>query len=460
MASAPLWHWWRRSLQGRLLTRMGALLLLSLGLVALGVTWRSLTTVRSVQSRSLVAQAADMRTALAESVEGAPLTLPMQTALRYDPQALDLVYALWDADGRMVRISDPAAAPALAEAFRTRDTQPERIVPRGPIAYALLTVPAAQSGQWLTVGQVRDTDDDLTDDAMAELVEDVVVAGIPLLLIAAGIAVYSVRRSLAPVRHLSDLATAIVPGADARLPDADVPLEMQPLVRAVNGALDRLARSIDQQRRLTADAAHHLRTPLAILRARIDSLAASQDRAALQQDVERMAHVIDQLLIVARLEADSMVEQETCDLAGLLRDQLAAMAPMMVARGCLPALDGADHGVLVVGDRRLLGIAMQNLLENAVKYSPKGGEVIVTLHQDPGRVVVTIRDHGIGLGNAVSDDLFGRFQRGPGAQAVPGAGLGLAIVREILQRHGGDIRAAPATGGGAEFCFWLPVRSA
>jgi len=458
MADPSVWRWWRRSLQGRLLTRMGALLLLSLAVVAVGVTWRSLTTVRSVQSRSLVAQAADLRAALTDSIEGTPLPLPVQTALRYDPQALDLVYALWGGEGEMLRISDPAAAPVLAEAFRTREMQPERIVPRGPIAYALLTVPAIHPGQWLTVGQVRDTDDDLTDDAMAELVEDVVVAGIPLLLIAAGIAVFSVRHSLAPVRHLSDLATAIVPGADARLPDADVPLEMQPLVMAVNGALDRLARSIDQQRRLTADAAHHLRTPLAILHARIDGLAAGEERSALQQDVERMAHVIDQLLIVARLEADAVVELTSCDLAGLLRDQVVAMAPMMVAKGCVPALDGADIGVSVVGDPRLLGIAIQNLLENAVKYSPHGGEIIVTLHQDGECAVVTIRDHGIGLGGA--GDLFTRFQRGLGAQNVPGAGLGLSIVREILHRHGGDIDAAPANGGGAEFRFWLPVRSA
>mgnify|MGYP001568160638 FL=1 len=164
--------------------------------------------------------------------------------------------------------------------------------------------------------------------AIEELQEDVLPIGIPLAIATLLIAAITIRRTLRPVAALSRQAEAITPRTTGLRPDqANVPAEVLPLVTAFNAALERLDRGFAMQRRFTANAAHQLRTPLAILRARLDGMVVGPDAAELKRDCDRITRVVAQLLAIARLDAHEIEIAETVDLCALARETVSALAP-------------------------------------------------------------------------------------------------------------------------------------
>jgi signal transduction histidine kinase len=260
-----------------------------------------------------------------------------------------------------------------------------------------------------------------------------------------------VRRSLAPLRRAASAAQAI-DAADphARLPGEGVQTEFMPLIEAVNAALARLELGLKRQKLYAANAAHELRTPVAILKARISALAEGPIKAQLQGDAVRIATLVEQLLTAARLDSQPAMPGEEVDLVALLRDVVADRAPLALRSGRDIAVITQRRSMTLRGHARAIESAIANLLDNALRAEPRGGTVEARIDVDG---TIAIIDHGPGVAETDRLAIFEPFWRK--SDAEDGAGLGLAIVREVASRHGGSVTVADTPGGGATFRLTL-----
>lgn len=270
----------------------------------------------------------------------------------------------------------------------------------------------------------------------------------PLLLILLLVSIVTVRNTLSPLRELSRQAEAINPQAtDLRLPRDGVPIEILPLVNAVNSALDRLEEGFHIQREFTADAAHELRTPLAVLAAHIDTLPDRETAASLRCDLDTMSRLVEQLLRAAHVESLVVAPSDSADLCAIARDVAVYLAPMAIRDDRTLEVDAPEAPVYVNGQTEALFHAVRNLADNALRHSPRGTAVILTVTATPPALAV--RDHGPGVPADLRDKIFQRFWRSD--QQTGGAGLGLAIVGRTMKVHGGRVTVQDAEGGGALF---------
>lgn len=222
--------------------------------------------------------------------------------------------------------------------------------------------------------------------------------------------------------------------------------ELLPMLEAVNALLARMAATFDRERSFIADAAHELRTPLAALRVNIETLESNRTlpvRDDLMQNLllgmHRIQRLVDQLLKLMRSEShvNGHVAQPI-DVHELLQERLAVLDALANASQVDLVLDG-DTGPVIDGERESLISMLDNLIENAIKYSPPGGTITVCVKEFRGEVCIRIRDQGPGIAEAFRDRVFDRFFRAPD-QSQTGSGLGLSIVRSAVERHGGRIR--------------------
>ncbi len=327
----------------------------------------------------------------------------------------------------------------------------------GHAIYYGASFPVRRSGATvrIQIGQDLEHPDVIVDDIVAGYLAHVAWFTLPIMLLLLVIDILIVRRALQPVTRASEMARAIDPGRiDVRLPDTDVPAEVRPLVIAVNQALDRLERGFRLQRDFTADAAHELRTPLAVLRARIDTLADTEVASALRSDLENMTHVVNQLLAVAELEANTETLMEAVDLHGVCSEVAAGLAPMAVAHRKDIALSGENGPVLIKGNAPMLHHAIRNLAENALRHTPVGTAVEICVEE---RGIVSVSDEGPGISPPERELIFRRFWRRDRSRA-DGAGLGLAIVARIVEAHAGEIDVRNRPSGGAIFSIKFAAR--
>ncbi|VVE09092.1 Sensor protein QseC [Pandoraea cepalis] len=292
-----------------------------------------------------------------------------------------------------------------------------------------------------------------------------------------------VGRGLQPLRRVTKALDTRAPGALDALPEVGLPDEVRPLVRALNSLLGRLGASLAQQKAFVADAAHELRTPLAALQLQVqllDRAHTDAERAEAMRDlrdgVRRASHMVAQLLTLARQEPDAARAAAAfveVPLAPLLSEVVAHHAALAVARGIDLGLDAPDALAAVSrvhGDANALHTLFGNLVDNALKYTPRGGHVDVRLVAATPAPVVEIEDTGPGIAPTERERVFDRFFRG-GAASVEGAapghstpasdatqddadtpraqgtGLGLAIVRNIAQAHGARVELFDASNG-------------
>jgi signal transduction histidine kinase len=301
---------------------------------------------------------------------------------------------------------------------------------------------------WVEVSEDLAHRDVLIDDIVADFFTRVGWITAPILALLLVIDVVIIRRAMRPVIAASNLAGRIGPlRTDLRLPEAGMPLEVQPLVHAVNQALDRLDEGFRGQREFTADAAHELRTPLAILRTQIDMIADRELAQSLRQDVENMSRLVNQLLEMAELETLVIGSDETADLVAVATEIAAFLAPIALANDKRVAVAGAREPVNVRGNADMLGRALRNLVENALVHTPPQTTVEIVID---GQGAITVNDRGPGVPPAEREQIFHRFWRRD-RRRQGSSGLGLSIVARIAERHGAVVSVADRTGGGAAF---------
>ena len=304
---------------------------------------------------------------------------------------------------------------------------------------------------WVDAAENLSHRDVIIDDIVAEFLRRVGWITLPILLVLLAIDIIIFRRALLPLAQASERARSISPArTDIRLPLEDIPREVLPLVESINQALDRLEHGFNVQREFIADAAHELRTPLSVLRTRIDTLADRTATQALRQDIEGISRVINQLLDVAELDTYVVAPGERVDLHRLCGEVVEFIAPLALVQGKDIALSSASGPVWVKGDHEMLYRAVRNLVENAVNHTPKGTTVEIVVDASGE---VSVLDNGPGIRPDQHELIFQRFWRADRRRV--GAGLGLAIVQRIAQAHGGMVTGENRTGGGARFALRL-----
>ncbi len=263
----------------------------------------------------------------------------------------------------------------------------------------------------------------------------------------------AVGAGLAPLAAVAREVARRAPDNLAPLEAGNAPREIAPLVSALNALFERLRTSLEQERRFTADAAHELRTPLAAVKTQaqvaLGAAHAAERSSALANVVagaDRAARLVEQLLVLARLDPQTALPPgQTVDLRALARQGVAEIAPAAAAKGVEVGL--ADGGAVSVGgDAVLLAVLLRNLLDNAVRYTPAGGEVEVSLRRTDGGVVLAVVDTGPGIPAAERGRVFDRFHRLLGS-GEEGSGLGLSIVRRIADLHRARVVLDAGPGG-------------
>ena len=287
-------------------------------------------------------------------------------------------------------------------------------------------------------------------------------------LLSAAIAYFVSGKALEPLKKLAQQAERIDQDSlvAVRLEENTIP-EFRDLSQSVNHMLDRLAQAFDAQRQFTGNAAHELRTPLALMQTRLELFAAehrqmSEETAKLlhfqQEQVERLSALVRTLLEMSDLR--SVPRTDRIDLAPMVEEVLVDLTPLAQKNGI--TLTQAGENVQFIGSDVLLYRLLFNLTENAIKYNRTGGSVEVSVEQEGGQAAIRVRDTGPGIAEEYRDSIFQPFFRvdKSRSRAMGGVGLGLALVQEIVRLHGGTVRVEQSADTGTTILVTLPVGKA
>lgn len=290
-----------------------------------------------------------------------------------------------------------------------------------------------------------------------EIFVHVIVSLLPFAICLMIVNAVTVRQSLRSLVHAAEAARKAGPSHGiVALPTEGLPAEVLTLVTSINDALRRLGEALEAERAFTAEAAHALRTPLAVLSARIDKLPEGGELDAVRTDIVALRRLVNQLLSAAMADTLVVDPARRCDLSSVAEGVVSAMAPLAIREGRGLAFEGGA-AIHVRGDSDALAHALRNLIENALRFSPPEEEVLVRVSA-PGRFEVM--DRGPGIPDAQKPLVVKRFWRAS-ASDLGGTGLGLAIVQRIAEAHGSALVIADREGGGTIFSVsLLPVEPA
>jgi two-component system sensor histidine kinase TctE len=455
------------SLRRRFLRLLLAPLLLLFGLGGLACYAFAVHYANAANDDWLYESAASLALLVEHTDRGVVLDMPKEAKRMFEWDLDETMYykVVGGRSGTIVQHGDIPPTPANAKSYHQVQFF-DATVDGHPVRVAVLPLPEAQYGEAVTV-QVAET-----NGRRHQLAREI-LAGVLLpqlvLIGAAGCIIWAgIRTGLAPLRLIAARLAAQDHRHPAPIPSDDVPVEVQPLTRALNDLLGRLESTLAAQRRFVADAAHQLRTPLTSLKLNIEhALRLGQSSAArpalvdAARAVDRMARLSKQLLVLTRTEPAAYLAAptETFDLVPLVAEVGAEWVPRAIGKDVDLGLSAPARRIEVSGNPVLFAEALHNLLDNAVKYSPGGGHIWVQVGDRPAPYVI-VADDGPGIPPAERDDVLKRFYR-LDRSGSDGNGLGLAIVQEIVRAHGGRVSLGDsAAGGGLSVRIDLPAAAA
>jgi len=344
-----------------------------------------------------------------------------------------VAYQLWSETGELIVRTDNSGEAPIADFVDGYSDQNF-----AGFRWRVLSRFDAAGRRWIQVAERIDIRTELADGIILRAVLPI-VASLPLI---AGIVWLVVGNGLSLVEKLAGELREKRADDLSRLQTADPPVELAPVVNAVNDLLRRLEDSVDRERRFSADAAHELRTPLSAIKVHLHNLRAElpEHDAALQvldRDLGRLSHLIEQIMLLYRMTPEHyQARMETLDLHALAQNVIGELYPEVEAKGQTISLEGDPQQV--TGDEASLVILLRNLVLNAAKYSPEGAAITVRTGDDAFGRWLAVEDTGPGIPIAEVARVFDRFYRVGGdrhASSEAGCGLGLAIVRHIADLH-------------------------
>jgi two-component system sensor histidine kinase QseC len=430
----------RPSLRRRLLWMISLAVLLAWGATALFTYFDARQQIGEMLDAHLAQSAGLIATQMTHELDNeAGLTVPRQYK-----QESKIAFQVWDrraalrlrsANAPQARMSEQDAGFSDATIDGTR----WRIFSRWD-----------ESGRYaVQVGERLALRRELAQSVASHLLHPLAVA-LPVLAI---LIWFAVNAGLLPLSAVARQVQRRAPDNLTPLGEREVPQEVAPLVQALNTLFARLRATFEQERRFTADAAHELRTPLAAVKTQAQvALAASsgdERQRALSNvvlGVDRATHLVEQLLILARLDPQANLPGAVpVALPDLAASCIAEQAQSAYDKGVELALESAEKAI-VLGDPTLLSVLLRNLIDNAIRYSPAASEVEVSITRTSGVVRLRVTDNGPGIPERERDRVFDRFYRVSGP-AEEGSGLGLSIVKRIADLHHASIRLSQGTGG-------------
>ena len=368
------------------------------------------------------------------------------------PYESKLAFQVWDASGHLLVHS--AGAPSLESPSQQEGFAALEL---GPHKWRGFLLRDTSTGLLIWTGE--------RDDVRRELVTSIVRHTLfPTLLgslLLAALLWWAIGWGLAPLRNMAAVIRARHADSLQPLQLEPLPSELAPMQAALNRLLGQIEQLLERERRFIADAAHELRTPLAVLRVHVQNATQARDEAERQQSlgyllggIDRATRVVNQLLTLARMEPlIERGEMAQVDVLALVRETLAELTPWVLKQGLELDLEAAEGDYRLNADPGSLGIALQNLVTNAVNHSPAGGRLHVRLSADAQRLLLQVEDQGPGI---PAEDIERVFERFYSRGTVQGAGLGLAIVQSIARRHAGQIRLRNLDSGGLQASLELP----
>jgi signal transduction histidine kinase len=419
-------------------------------LMSLALSWLLSMATNTIHNEAMEEQAISLAELVTLDANGGlSLELPPNLQGLYSQPYGRYSYAVVDATGKTLFSSLPNQAAVFPADPRAGTVQfLETRIGEAAISGASVRRLIGGKTVWVQAAEDLANRDVLTDDIVDDFYAHVGWITLPILLLLLVIDIAIFRRALMPLRQASETAQQITPArTDIRLPLDEIPTEVRPLVSAINKALDRLDEGFRLQREFTADAAHELRTPLSILRTRVETLDNPGVAKALRQDIEAMSRVVSQLLDIAELEAFAIDPSEVADLQAASAEIAGFIAPLALEQGREIALLGATTPVLVKGNAEMIKRAIRNLAENAIRHAPK--DTVVEFVVEEGGTV-RLRDRGPGISDEERELIFQRFWRRD-RNSQGSSGLGLSIVQRIAELHGGSVEVERRVMGGAQF---------
>ncbi|MGV8844253.1 MAG: ATP-binding protein [Pseudomonas sp.] len=420
-----------------------------------------------------------LQAALNQAIQGQGTTGKVVNGHPYEGK---LAFQVFDEQARVVLQSASAPAGALAQLLspvrQTANLSNTRAVSEPLSSHAtqlagfhtvaldtyqwrLFMLHDRQDGLWILLGEREDVRGELVGKvARRGLLPD--LFSLPFLALLVWLAV---GWGLRPLQKMVELIKARAPDNLAPLLMASLPTELEPMNASLNRLLLQVTQLMEQEKRFIADAAHELRTPLAVLRIHAHNALEAADPAerteALQQldmGVERATRVVTQLLTLARLDPSGVrLSMAPLDLLGYVRNELAELIPLALDRDQELTLDADEAGDYhLLADAPSLGTLLQNLVSNAVQYSPPGGHIQVSLDAQADALLLRVQDSGPGVEADLREKLFERFYRRGESQ---GAGLGLSIVQRVVELHRASISLGQSPLGGLDVCVRLPKSS-
>ncbi len=386
-----------------------------------------------------------------------------------DNLRIGTVAALYDRTGHLLAYDTRQPLPLLPDAL-SQAAQGRQTFLTAPLAdgteWRVLSLPVTANGVQLGILQVGRPVAEV--NATLRQLALLLAVAVPLtLLVASAGGLFLAGRALDPIDRITRAAAAI--GADdlsRRLNFRGSRDEVGRLAATFDRMLDRLDRAFRRQRQFTADASHELRTPLTMLASQID-VALERKRTpadyeellrSLREDAGRMTQLVSELLTLARADAgQQLLTREELDLSDLASSVVQAMRPLASQRD-VQLSDNVRSHVTISGDQTRLSQLLINLVDNALRYTPAGGNVRVVVTEQGGWAELRVEDTGVGIGVQHLPHVFERFYRADTARARPdgGSGLGLAISQWIAQAHGGQISVESELGRGSTFTVRLP----
>lgn len=440
------------SLQGRLLVLVLGLVA-AVWLAAAAQTWFDVRHELDELLDAHLAQAAALLVAQQSHELDENHALDSPTLHRYAPKVAFQVFH----EGRLVLRSANAPLAPMVGADQPMPSGYKTVL-IGGTAWRVFAAFGAERDVQVYVGEQVDSRDAILRAVLRSTLLPLALA-LPLLALAAW---WAIHRGMAPLRQLAHGLTQRAPDALEAITVSEAPAEMRPMIDALNRLFQRIGEMMAFERRFTADAAHELRTPIAAIRAQAQvALGASDDRErrhALTSTLEgcdRATRLVQQLLTLSRLEAGTAPAGAPVDLAALVRQVVGELAPLAIQKAQHLEVDAPDTACQVQGDVTLLGVLVRNLADNAIRYSPTGAMVKISVAAPQGEVRLSVEDSGPGLSEPDQQRLGERFFRVLGS-GQGGSGLGWSIVRRIAAAHSAQISVARSVslGGLAVSVSW------